>query len=484
MIFKRLFLILALIFSLFQFLDANENILNESIESIKAKAEAGDAYYRGVLSIFYRTGEKVSSISSDQALKWAEKASKQKDPLGLCNQGILQMQKGYPNLAAQFFRQAREYKLQELAATGDPLANYCMAEILSSLAPKDYKGANVYYEKAVEKGHLTSKALLGAMNLFGIGIKANLDKGIKLLRESHEGGSPIGSFTLGIAYGKGIKVKEGGDRSIELMQSAADKGYSQAQFYLGLKYSQGKVVEKDIDKAITLLEASSAQGFSEAEQMLYHLLKKRKQDERTQGFAKKKTIVAADKPVVSKPDVIGDKPSVVKEKAKPVVVSKVDVKPVVLKRKEVVEDVKPVEVAKVKNESKRKWGLFARKPKAEAKPVVKVKTEVAGTKDDLFVDFSTSLKTKAAKNDIEAMVSLATNYSVVERDHEKAAEWYIKAAKLNDAAAQRYTGMIYFMGKGVKKDYEKAVMWLNKAKANGDSDAGKKLKLLEKIIGK
>jgi TPR repeat protein len=323
------------------------------------------------------------------------------------------------------------------------------------------------------------------MNLFGIGIKANLDKGIKLLRESHEGGSPIGSFTLGIAYSKGIKVKADGARSIELMQSAADKGYSQAQFYLGLQYSQGRIVKKDIDKAISLLEASSAQGFSEAEQMLYHLLRKRKQEKRKQVVAKKKTIVAVDQSVVSEPKVTENKPKVVEKKAKPVVVSKDDDEPVTLKKKEVVKDVKPVEVTKVKSEPKRKWGLFSRKPKVEAKakPVVKAKKEVVAD-DDLFVDFSTSLKSKAAQNDTDAMVSLATRYSVVEQDHEKAAEWYIKAAKLNDAAAQRYTGMIYFMGKGVKKDYEKAVMWLEKAKANGDRDAGKKLKLLEKIIGK
>ena len=51
----------------------------------------------------------------------------------------------------------------------------------------------------------------------------------------------------------------------------------------------------------------------------------------------------------------------------------------------------------------------------------------------------------------------------VEKDEEKASEWYEKSAKLNYAPAQYNLALMYFNGLGVEKDEEKAFEWYEKS---------------------
>ena len=51
----------------------------------------------------------------------------------------------------------------------------------------------------------------------------------------------------------------------------------------------------------------------------------------------------------------------------------------------------------------------------------------------------------------------------VEKNEEKAAEWYLKAAESGYAVAQFCLGMSYLNGNGVKQDKKKAEAWLTKA---------------------
>ena len=48
----------------------------------------------------------------------------------------------------------------------------------------------------------------------------------------------------------------------------------------------------------------------------------------------------------------------------------------------------------------------------------------------------------------------------VAKDNARAAEWYLKAAGLGDAHAQRRLTRLYAAGKGVSRNYFKAVYWL------------------------
>lgn len=73
-------------------------------------------------------------------------------------------------------------------------------------------------------------------------------------------------------------------------------------------------------------------------------------------------------------------------------------------------------------------------------------------------------------NDAEANYQLAHRYKEgigVNRDREKAAEFYLKAAELGHADAQNIVGCSYFGGSVFKKDEELGIYWLRKSAEQG-----------------
>jgi hypothetical protein len=93
----------------------------------------------------------------------------------------------------------------------------------------------------------------------------------------------------------------------------------------------------------------------------------------------------------------------------------------------------------------------------------------------------------AEEGNPEAMVNVAFMYYCglhFEKDHKEAAKWYEKAAKMNHVNAQFSLGTLYENGEGVARNIEKAYYWYSLAEMQGDKDAGKLKKELEKIISK
>jgi uncharacterized protein len=127
-----------------------------------------------------------------------------------------------------------------------------------------------------------------------------------------------------------------------------------------------------------------------------------------------------------------------------------------------------------------------------------------------------ALQSKAAKGDAVAQLNLGAAYDNglgVERDVDKAIEWYrkaadqglaeaqfnlahilvsedistvgaaeymLKAAEQGMADAQYLMGVTYAEGIGVEPDEEKARLWLKRAVAQGQKDAAKFLKKMTK----
>jgi TPR repeat protein len=63
----------------------------------------------------------------------------------------------------------------------------------------------------------------------------------------------------------------------------------------------------------------------------------------------------------------------------------------------------------------------------------------------------------------------------------KAFESYQKAIELGNLSAQYNIALMYEAGEGIKKDIDKAIYWYERASAQGDKDAGNRLKKLLKI---
>ncbi len=425
---KRLFTLFVSLLSLFNSLFSIQeisNVLSESLHDIQSKAEQGDAYYQGVLGVLYRTGEMVPVISKPLAENWTLKSSAQMHPIGFANQGILAMQSNFPSLAKKHFKKAIDNNLKNLANSGDPIANYCMAELFTSLVPKDYQSASMYYKRAIQANHQTSKGLLGAMHLFGIGLEVNRSNGIRLLREAGNNGSPIAAFSMGIAYRQGIGVEVDEQKTIYWMQKSADGGYAQSQFYMGMCYHRGDFVNQDFQKSLTFLRLSAAQNFAEAEKALSNLLDKPEYQQAQQALLKKRDSIPSNS----------------------------------------------IESANISNVSPPKSLILGDASLAR----------IDFEDEEPVLTFAERLLKEAESGDIEAMKSIASRYSIMDQNYKESAKWYERAAVSGDAIAQRFLGVLFMIGKGVPQDYKIAEKWFNKAIEGGDKLALKKLKLLREV---
>ena len=75
------------------------------------------------------------------------------------------------------------------------------------------------------------------------------------------------------------------------------------------------------------------------------------------------------------------------------------------------------------------------------------------------------IKRRAEQGVAKAQFRLAVCYYYgegVEKDREKAVEWWTKAAKQGHAESQYHLGVCYENGNGVKRDPEEAKKWYEK----------------------
>ena len=76
-----------------------------------------------------------------------------------------------------------------------------------------------------------------------------------------------------------------------------------------------------------------------------------------------------------------------------------------------------------------------------------------------------NLKDLATAGFVEAQHQLATyyHYGVIEKNGDKALQWWSKAAEQAYAPAQYQLAVMYYYGKGTKQDWDKALQWFSKA---------------------
>ncbi|KAF9134816.1 hypothetical protein BGW39_005726 [Mortierella sp. 14UC] len=82
----------------------------------------------------------------------------------------------------------------------------------------------------------------------------------------------------------------------------------------------------------------------------------------------------------------------------------------------------------------------------------------------------TDIFTRAILGDASAQISIAELYKdgeEVPQDHERAMEWYMKAAEQGDPTAQWNVGSLYNHGLGVSEDFLKAMAWYRRAARQG-----------------
>ena len=271
MVFPRYVLCLLLLFYCHITLSSSER-WNENFtytEIIK-RAQAGSAYFQGLLGIYLRSGEAGSSVDLNLSRKWSKVAESKGHPFGSYNLANIAMSEGDFVQATTLYQDAA-LKLQRYASDGDPVAMYCMGEIDFQVIPTNVHRALDLFKRSAESGYPQAQATIGALYLRGLPglLKQNPEKGIELLSAAVKAKSLTARFNLGMAYYNGDGVEKNIYKASQWLQLAVKQNFSEAQCQLGLLFLEGgDGVPKNTSEGIRLLRTAAAQNHQWARDFL------------------------------------------------------------------------------------------------------------------------------------------------------------------------------------------------------------------------
>ncbi len=274
---------------------------------------------------------------------------------------------------------------------------------------------NIYYklafklnEVAAQHGIAKSLYALGLAYENGEGIEENYNKAFEYCEKAAEQRLAEAVYHLGNMYKLGKGVLKDLNKSKELYQQAAEEGVSDAQVALALMYFSGELVVRDYAKAFELFKKAADQNHPEAQYYLAFMYE-------NEFYVKRD--IEKSRQLYKKASSNG------------------------FKRAN--EGLKRLEMRKNST-----IGVEEKKKNQNTKTKFEECYELAN------------------KGDVNAINSLAEMYydgNGVDKNYEKAIEWYSKAAEQGFAPAQHSMGWMYEKGYGVDKNYEKAVEWYSKA---------------------
>jgi len=158
----------------------------QNIEIVMARANAGDAYYQGLLALYYYRGYLVKE---DKALaeKWAKLSADKGHPFGLYCFGAIYVKQS--DISEKYFKQSID-GMTSLARAGDAEAQYNLGACYANGAgiTKDLTRAMEWLQKAVEQGLAGAQFKLGLCYYKGEGIAKDLTKAVELYRKAAEQG--------------------------------------------------------------------------------------------------------------------------------------------------------------------------------------------------------------------------------------------------------------------------------------------------------
>lgn len=110
-----------------------------------------------------------------------------------------------------------------------------------------------------------ARSILGRFYVEGKGVPKDVARGLPMLLEGAQQGSPWAQYSLGTCYLGGMGVEKDIRRAVELFTLAAAQHNAPGQFKLGSLYEDGVGVKKDIQRAIELYTLAADQGNTSAQ---------------------------------------------------------------------------------------------------------------------------------------------------------------------------------------------------------------------------
>ncbi len=236
-----------------------------SVESIKAKAESGDANAQCLLAEYYYAGGVVPQ-DYVESVKWFRKAADQGLAKAQFNLGACY------NSGAGVTRDAGEavkwwYKA---AKQGLPNAEFnlscCYQQGIG--VPTNYDEMVKWCRKAAEQGYAVAQNALGVWYEQGFGVKQDYVEAAKWYCKAAGQGNVEAQekFAEFLSYGKG--VPQDYVEALKWYRKAADQGDAVAQYSLGNQYYRGYGVIRDYVEADKWFNLASAQGLDFARKSL------------------------------------------------------------------------------------------------------------------------------------------------------------------------------------------------------------------------
>jgi len=193
---------------------------DNSIESLRKKAEAGDASSQCALGVCYDNGEGIEK-DTVEAVKWYRKAAEQ------------------GNAKAQ-------YVLGVCYYNGEGIEKHLVE-------------AAKWMRKAAEQGDAKAQCSLGNFYYKGDGVEKDAVDSAKWYRKAADQGDAMAQGSLGVCYEKGNGVEKDSNEAVKWYRKAADQGLAQAQFALGVHLIRRCVIKHEVE-GLAWLYVSSANG--------------------------------------------------------------------------------------------------------------------------------------------------------------------------------------------------------------------------------
>lgn len=432
-----------------------------TIKNPKTEANYGSYIYNQARSLCEEAKDK-SKIDHNKAFKLFQKAAKLGNSDAQCCMGCC-LKNGYGTQVD--YSKAREwYDVASRNGCARALRHigFCFQD--GDGVEKDINMAIEWYDKAIDLGDVSAMVTKGAIYYYGKGgIPINYEEAVKWFKKAAESGDDDGMWRLGVCFSMGRGVDKDYNKAYEWFSNSAKKNNANGIFGLGKIYYFGLGVNKNYLEAATLFKTAANLNQKGAMWRLGHCYE--------YGHGVEKNLKMAHD-WYKKSAELGS--------------------------------------------SEGQWRLgqcyrYSRGAPRNIKEALKwykkaadqghekakeVYDQLNNNSFEIYTDGCTHIKNKEYKEAYEVFRSMSLDaygqnglgvcYAYgyfVEKDMEKAAYWFLKAARGGLGVAQFNIANCYYNGNGVNEDRKLAFHWYKKADEQG-LDIAKEMLTYEGVGGK
>lgn len=203
------------------------------IDSIRYKAEHGDAKFQYAYGVCYEKGWGVEKDLKD-ALAWYTKAAEQNN--GPAYNSIGNLYRTGSGVVADPKQAFAWYQKGADAKDDQAMLNLGNCYYYGMGTEKDEKAAVEWWRAAAEAGNAYAMAQMGDCYYFGLGVEKNLARAIDFYTPAADKNITSALYRLGILYYTGNGVDQDQTYAKLLMQKARDGGMQEAQEFLNKNF--------------------------------------------------------------------------------------------------------------------------------------------------------------------------------------------------------------------------------------------------------